>query len=232
VIDKPFVQLQGMAEPIHVWDSNGVSGKASNSITFIVDSEDCFSVYAEKMQKMSNDIVEQHSERLVEIVCGATDSGAIDHKTLVKQKDGEDTKKITFYVSPKFTQYCTYDRDKKLKQKIDSVKMKQMPMGFYSIIVKVDHIDMVWNEQSRTLVCGTVAYVDSLCYIIPRQSEKKLFIELEDKRPDFEVAGFDALFTGAASSSSSSSSRESSDRGKKRQRVKKTTQMYKKRVLY
>jgi hypothetical protein len=195
---KPFVQLQGMAEAIRIFDG---TPKSSHSISFYVNPDDEFDVFATKMKAMSTEIYSDKSGRLNDILSGF-DYRDVEHKDYVKERDG--LLRTTFYLHPTFTKYFIYDRDTKKKTPVDLLAMKKKPMGFYSVIVKVDHLDIANDEKTSKIVCGMVAYVHSLCYIVPREKG------LKDAQgePDFDLACFAALGGGAKAPGSGTNSKK------------------------
>ena len=221
LLNKSFVQLQGMAEPIRSFDADGA--KSSHCVSFLEQTSGDFKIFGAAMKNLGMESVRRHEDNIVRVLAGAgAHAKHIEHKDLVKEKDG--VSKINFYVHPKFTKYFTYDRDLKIKSVVDFETMRLQPMGFYSIIVKVAHVAISLEKPLGKLVCGPVAYVDSLCYILPRESEKKGIKYAEEtvmeERPEFDVAGFDSLrgigavHGGYAISDSSSSSQEKRKRKK------------------
>lgn len=206
LVTKPFVQLQGLAEPIHTFDQ---TGRTSNTISFFVKPDDDFAVFGTKLKTMGTEIYTDRvwenatrifSELYIDEAAKFTvlEKGShAEYKDFIKERDGHF--KVTLFLHPTFTKYWVYDRDTKKKTLTSLAGMKSKPLAFYSVILKVDHLDITWDERESKMVCGMVSYVHSLCYIVPREADKKNLksvAELVRREPDFDLAAFDMLGGG------------------------------------
>ena len=210
---KPFVQLQGLAEPIHTYDK---SVRSAHSISFLVKPDDDFAAFAMKLKTMGREIytdkvwenatrifADEYYYEAAKLTVLEKGSDA-EYKELIRERDGEF--RATLFLHPTFTKYWVYDRDTKKKTLTSFAEMKRKPFGFYSVILKVDHLDITWDEKNHKMVCGMVAYVNSLCYIVPREAEKRQLKSVEAlvrREPDFDLAAFDKLGAGEKEEESS-----------------------------
>lgn len=186
---KPFVQMQGMAEAIRTFDGS----KGSHSIAFL--ATDDFVAYAQAMTELGKTCVSEKEFSLASIL-GHDPEGpySVEHKNMEKVTD-EGIPKVAFYLHPTFTKYFQYDRDTKQKLPLSFSQMKTQGAGFYSVLVKVSHVDATYNKAEKKLVVGMVAYVDTLCFIVPRAAEKKAIEKtrtaMQEEQAELDVSQFE-----------------------------------------
>ena len=193
------MQLQGLAEPIHTLDP---VGRTAHFIPFFVKPDDDFEVFRvwETATHIFSELVPDEKAKMTVLQKGSD----AEYRDFIKERDGHF--KATLFIHPTFTKYYIYDRDAKKKTLVPLAEIKKKPLGFYSVILKVDHLDITWDDKEHKMVCGMVAYVHSLCYIVPRESEKRKLKSVEElvyREPDFDLAAFDKLGEGEKEGESS-----------------------------
>ena len=188
--NKPYVQLQGVAEPIRTF----TTGTGGHSISFLPSPGDQLELFSDKVAALSAEIVDDEVlSRVKELITVPANCG-VEHKTWMKIKDG--IRRFTVFLHPTYTHYYSYDRDTKKKTALDFETMKQQPFGYYSLVVKVDHEDISFDEKKQNLVCGLVGYVEILMYIVPREKDKKNLKyaqEASQVSVEIDVSSFDSL---------------------------------------
>src|SRR3954467_11519922 len=67
LLNKPFVQLQGLAEPIRSFDDSDKS-KSSYSISFLAETSDDFDIYANAMKNLGIQTLGRHEENVLNVL--------------------------------------------------------------------------------------------------------------------------------------------------------------------